>query len=161
MNHQNGDPQERFYPDRMEWEGELRYKFYNHSYEHPFTASTIRNIGHKGVCFISSMAIPVGSVLILKLYQHKDYAPIKVLAKVYRCDPAPEHEGYAIDCDYHDLTSAEQMLIEEVVEEVRFIRRIRSTLLHSLNHQAPSTPPQQELPHSRKKKRFKRAHHNI
>lgn len=145
----------------MEWGGELRYKLYNHSYEQPFTASTIRNIGHKGVCFISSTSIPVGSVLILKLYQHKDYAPIKVLAKVDRCDAAPEHEGYAIDCYYHDLTSAEQLLIDEVVEEICFIRRIRSTLLHSLNHEAPLTPSQQKISSPHKNKRFKRARRTV
>ena len=139
----------------MEWNGELRYKLYNHSHEHPFTASTLRNIGREGVCFISSLEIPVDSVLILKLYRHKDYAPIKVLAKVRRCDAAPEHEGYAIDCHYHDLTSAEQMLIEEVVEEVCFIRRIRSTLFHSLNHVTPIPPAPVPFP----KKKFRTARH--
>lgn len=127
------EAQERSYPERIEWNGELRYKPYHHSNKKPFSSSMIKNIGQKGLCFITPQDIPVGSILIIKLYQHQDYSPAKVLVKVAYCDPAPEHEGYAIDCHYHDLTPQEQAAVNEVVEEVCFIRRIHATVTNTID----------------------------
>jgi len=146
------DGEVRSYPERFKWDGELRYKLYNRSPNHPFTPSQIVSIGLTGLSFITPLKIHKGSILVLKLYRYQNYSPIRVLAKVRHCDWAQTHEGFEIDCSFHDLTPGEKDSIHEVVEEVCFIVRIHSHVKRSLSKTKAFEP----FPKKSRKRRWKR-----
>ena len=125
---------------RMEWDGKLAYKLYNHSNEHPFKPVRSNSIGKDGLLFHSTDPIPPQSVLVLKLYRNHDYVPVRVLVKVHRCDMNEVDEIFEVECVFHDLNLEQQAVVHELVEELEFIRRVHNKVKDTMHKNGMNQP---------------------
>jgi len=126
--------------ERLSWDGKIAYKLYNHSQEHPFNPARSSSIGKESLLFYATDSIPVQAILILKLYRERDYAPVKMLARVGRCERIEAEESFEVECRFHELSPEQEAAVTELVEELEFIRRVHDKVKDTLQKNGISHP---------------------
>lgn len=85
------------------------------------------NLSEGGIAFNSSKQFYKDSHLAMQMMFLSDYSSIACFAKVIRCEPNSENNGFKVACKFHDLNASKLDLLGKHIMQAQLNAKRRST----------------------------------